>query len=156
LRSEQNFYLVSDFKYPGTVVIELVRSRKRCPESLEMLLKVLKVGTFRSVVEPESQVPVLIEWVVNAGRLNDTSTFRSSLLINNTRVRGIDFHEFSRRRYYREVVPAGWHQDLISPKEHENRRVPFEMRDLTDIRDFVLRVATEWNIEIESEEEGLL
>jgi hypothetical protein len=152
IKSEQSLYRVSEFKYPGTVVDELVRSRKRCSDPVESVLKVLAVGTFRRVLETESDVPVVMDWIINAGRLNDTSTFRSALLINNISVRGIDFHPLSRRRYYKEDIPSGWHQDLISPREPEHRRVEFEMGHLTEIHDFVLRVAAEWNIEIEREE----
>ena len=98
---------------------------------------------------------LLLSGVLNAGRLNDPTTFRSSLLINNVRVRGIDFHEFAQRRHYKEVSPAGWHQDIIDPNQGHRRKDPIVIGTVTGVRDFVLRAAREWNIEVESEE-GLL
>ena len=71
------------------------------------------------------------------------------------RIRGIDFHEFPRRRFYREVTPAGWHQDVIEPREGNQRKDTIDIGRLTGLRDFVLRVAMEWNIQVEREE-GLL
>jgi hypothetical protein len=115
------------------------------------VLKDLKDGGFRGVLESQEHVPVVLEWVLNVGRLNEPTTFKSSLLLNNLRVRGIDYHEFAQRRHFREVAPAGWHQDIVDPNRGTERK-PIDIGRLTGMRDFVMRVAQEWNIEIESEE----
>ena len=137
------------------MVQELSRCRKHCVNPIDSVLKSIKGGGFRDVLECDTHIPIVIEWVLNAGRLNDPTTFRSSLLINSVRVRGIDFHEFAQRRYYKQISPAGWHQDIIDPNQGLRRKDPIDIGTLTGIRDFVLRAAREWNIEIESEE-GLL
>jgi hypothetical protein len=133
-------------------VDEIVRSPKRCMRNLEYVLRDLKGGSFRGVLEVDSHVPIILEWILRAGRLNLTTTFHSSLPINHVRIRGIDLHEFPLRQYYRVVCPAGWHQDVISPREGTERRVSISIGAMTGLRDFVLRVASEWNIELEREE----
>jgi hypothetical protein len=143
---------VADFRYPATVVDEIVRGGKRCPSGIDSVLKGLKDGGFRSVLESNQHVPVVLEWILNVGRLNEPKTFKSSLLLNNERVRGIDYHECSRRRYYKEVIPAGWHQDILDPNRGTGRKQPIDIGLLTGMRDFVMRVAQEWNIEVETEE----
>jgi hypothetical protein len=146
---------VPDFRYRATVVDEIIRGHKSCINGLDSVLKAIKGGGFRGVLESDHHIPIVLEWVLCAGRFNDPTTFRSSLLLNRERVRGIDFQEFSQRRYYKEVGPAGWHQDIIDPSQGTRRKQSIEIGRLTGIRDFVLRVALEWNIEIEHEE-GLL
>jgi hypothetical protein len=146
---------VPDFQYPGVLIDEIVRSRKDCSVPLDAVLRRLKDGTLRESIVSDYDMPVILEWIIKAGDLSNPETFRSSLLVNAIRVRGIDFHPFSQRYHYKEICPAGWHQDFIYPKERDKRKQSIALDPLTDLRDFVLRVAAEWNIDVKAEEELL-
>ncbi len=99
--------------------------------------------------------PVILEWVIKAGDLKDPESYKTSLLINSVRVRGIDFHPLAQRYHYKEIYPAGWHQDILYPKEGDLRKISIDLGRFTDLRDFVLRVATEWNVDVKAEKELL-
>ena len=52
---------------------------------------------------------------VSAGRPNVPESYRAALLLDDSRIRGVDYHAIGRKRFYRLVVPAGWHQNVLDP-----------------------------------------
>lgn len=91
--------------------------------------------------------------IVRAGVLDKPLTYKSSLLLEDHKVRGIDHHAIERRRFYREVTPKGWHEDVIDPnlvpgeKGHHDR-VPLPDFDPSDLMDFLLKSCRRWSIEL--------
>ena len=110
---------------------EIIRGGKWYTNGIDSVLRDVEDGGFRSVLESDQHVPVVLEWILNVGRFDEPKTFKSSLLLNNARVRGIDYHEFSRRRYYKEVIPAGWRQDTLDPNRETGRKQLVDIGPLT-------------------------
>jgi hypothetical protein len=75
---------------------------------------------------------------------------------------GVDQHEIQRRRFYKEVIPKGWHQDIINPNidpadwQNHHRREPLENFNPTELNNFLSRVARLWNIILPAQNEFLL
>ncbi|MCH8473640.1 MAG: hypothetical protein LAT55_00245 [Opitutales bacterium] len=100
--------------------------------------------------------------IIRAGRVNQPETFAAALLLENTKIRGIDFHPMERRKWYGKVaIPAGWHQDVIDPNLDQSdlnyqRRLPVEDFEPYDLVDFLKRVSTIWNITLPNQSDYLL
>ena len=96
------------------------------------------------------------------GRIERPQSYRAALLLQDIRIRGVDYHEISRSRFYKEVTPKGWHQDIINPnvdladRQNYHRREPLENFNPTELNDFLSRVAGLWNIVLPDENEFLL
>lgn len=151
----QKRFAVPGFPYLAAVANEMVRAPKHVGIALGTILERLETGYLKLPLEPEPVIPVIMEWVLKAGRINEVETYHSSLLINAERVRGIDFHKLPQRRFYREISPAGWHEDIVDPKSGSIRKQAIQLEGVNDMHDFVLFVALRWNIQIEREEELL-
>ncbi|MBX3178539.1 MAG: hypothetical protein KF886_14350 [Candidatus Hydrogenedentes bacterium] len=102
-----------------------------------------------------------IRLIVCAGRVDDPHSFKASLLLEDTRVRGIDYHAVARRRYYKEVIPKGWHEDIEDPNRspgEKGHHDPVALPDFEplDLLDFLRKVCKHWNIELPLESEMLI
>ena len=113
------------------------------------------------LLEREDGKPDRIRLVVRAGRVDDPSGYAASLSIEDVRVRGIDYHVFGKKRFYREVSPPGWHEDIIDPnldpadKGHHKREALPDFKPV-DLRDFLHMVCKRWNILLPPSEDRLL
>lgn len=65
-----------------------------------------------------------IRLIIRAGRVDDPHSFAAALLLEDTRIRGIDYHAVARSRFYKETVPKGWHEDIIDPNGEPCRTLP--------------------------------
>ena len=86
--------------------------------------------------------------------------YKSVLLLNGQKVRGVDYHPVGQRHFYKERIPPGWHQDKRDPNlptDHfdSNRREPLPGFSPTDFKDFVKLTAELWAIELAWEESML-
>lgn len=93
-----------------------------------------------------------LRWTL-AGELDTTTTYRSALLLEDTKIRGVDYHAIARSRMYKEVIPKGWHQDIIDPnleQSHKNyqRREALSDFEPYHLDDFLSKVAKLWNIQL--------
>jgi hypothetical protein len=52
---------------------------------------------------------------VNAGRFDEPETYRAALILEEQRVRGVDYSYLEHKRFYKTVIPKGWHQNIIDP-----------------------------------------
>jgi len=106
--------------------------------------------------------PALIDlrFHVRAPVFDDPETFEAALILANERVRGIGWDATGRKRFYKHVIPKGWHQNVIDPNlapghADGNRHVPLDDFNPTDLADFFTKSAALWHIDFHFEE-GLL
>ncbi len=101
-------------------------------------------------------------FVVKAPLVEDPLTFAAVLLLEDTKVRGVDHHLLGRRRFYgRESIPQGWHQDIRDPNiddpyNAKPKRKPLPGFAPYDLNDFTGKVAAMWNIVLPEENKYLL
>lgn len=102
-----------------------------------------------------------IRFIVRVPVKQDILTCKASLLLEDERVRGVDYHELAQRRFYKEVAPAGWHEDVVNPnlekgEKGEHMRLALNDFEPYHIQDFVKRVCQRWNILMPATEDTLL
>ena len=88
---------------------------------------------------------------------NDVTGSEASLLLDAYRVRGVGFNKVGRRRFYKDRIPPGWHQNVIDPNlstvdENSNRHNPLPDFAPVDFDDFVRKTSALWNIDLSLEE----
>jgi hypothetical protein len=66
----------------------------------------------------------------------------------------VDYSEVQKKRFYKEVIPKGWHQNIINPNTGDNLHEPLDLGTVTHFADFSNKIAKLWNIEYQAE--GLL
>ncbi len=98
--------------------------------------------------------------IICAGRVDDPHTFKAALILENGRVRGIDYSEIERRMRYKIRIPKGWHENLIDPNlagsdEDSNRHEILTDFAPSDLIDFAKKVSKLWSIDLKLEEELL-
>ena len=92
---------------------------------------------------------------ITAGRHDEPETYRAALLLDEQRIRGVDFAELELKRFYKTIVPKGWHQNVIDPNlptRESNRHAPLPGFEVRDLADFLGKVADLWQIELSFEE----
>jgi hypothetical protein len=94
---------------------------------------------------------------VTAGVLNDPTTFGAALILDNTRIRGVDYCAVERRRYFKVAIPKGWHHNLIDPNlpssdPDSNRHEGLSDFQVDDLHGFVRSISKLWNIDFGYEE----
>lgn len=95
-----------------------------------------------------------LRFIVTAGRPDVPATFRAALLLEDQRIRGIDHHDVGRKRFYRVVIPAGWHQNILDPNlisDDSNRHEALPDFAPTDLADFLHKCAALWHIDLGTE-----
>jgi hypothetical protein len=95
-----------------------------------------------------------------AGDLKDPTTYRAALVLDGERVRGVDYSEIDRSRFYRPHIFKGWHQNVVDPNlaftdPNRNRHVPVENFAPIDLTDFLRKVSHLWHINLALEEDLL-
>jgi len=114
-----------------------------------------------AMLEREDGKSDRLRLIVRAGRLDDPTSYTASLLLEDVRIRGIDHHAIERRRFFREISPKGWHEDVIDPNRDSTPKGPHPRDPLPDfapfdLSDFSRRACRRWNIELPPTDETLL
>jgi len=87
------------------------------------------------------------------GDTHDTASpedYKANLLLGGEKIRGVDYHPVGRRYYYRQRIPAGWHQDIWDPNlptADNHRREPLPDFSPAHFRDFIRQTSGLWNID---------
>lgn len=94
---------------------------------------------------------------VHAAVFDQPDCFEAALLLAHRRVRGIGWHATGKKRFYRQAIPKGWHQNVIDPNlppghADENRHVPIIGFAPADLTAFFLAAAKTWNITLPEED----
>jgi hypothetical protein len=141
---------VSSFPYSGVLIHEWIVAPKSVVEpKLDFRSRGEHAARSRVTLQLRAGgAPAFLEWTLNAGRVDQPESYASAFLVDRVKVRGVDFHELPRSRFYREISPAGWHQDIIGPVENDQRREPVAIHPVTDLQDFATKVARLWHIEL--------
>lgn len=96
--------------------------------------------------------PLLDLWFrVAAGRFDDCTTFEAALILADKRIRGIGYSATARKRFYKDKIPKGWHQNICDPNLDTtdldfNRHVALDEFEVTDLDDFLHKVCEQWHI----------
>jgi hypothetical protein len=149
------------FRFPSHRLRELVESKK-CLRETEIKWKAEGKGG-RSIKLPLDLVDgPFVDFVLSvaAGDLKDPTTYRAALILAGERVRGVDFNETARSRFYRPYIVRGWHQNVIDPNlpssdRNQNRHIPLEDFDAIDLDDFFRKLCQLWHIDLEFEQKLL-
>lgn len=154
------------YPYLSSQILEIVKAAKvlRRPELL-VHGKPLPFGNYgdrgkRITLDLDlaQGVPLLdLRFHVHAAVFDHPETFDASLILGPQRVRGIGWHPTGRRRFYRQTIPKGWHQNVIDPNLHpghpdENRHIPINDFAPADLSAFFIAAAKTWNIILPAEE----
>ena len=118
------------------------------------LTQVDKSDSYRTdiILDRDDEIPDRLRFIVSIGSQVQVSSYSASLLLENRRIRGVDYHEFKKVRYYgKVVVPPGWHEDvydLTKDQGHDDyhSRLPLEDFAPYDATHFLRMVAKRWNI----------
>lgn len=91
---------------------------------------------------------------VRAPIFDNPETYEAALLLAHQRVRGIGWDPTGKRRLYgKQIVPKGWHQNVIDlnlPQNHPdfNRHLSLDAFEPTDLADFFIKAAALWHIDL--------
>jgi len=154
------------FPYSAFQLEEVVQAQKH-PRNWEPVefSKVGNKGSSRQVnvfLERDDGRADRIRLTINVGSLETPSSYRAALLLEDTRIRGVDYHAVSRTRFYKEDIPKGWHEDVIDPNfdssepRKYHRRLPIPDFEPSDAEDFLRKVAVLWNIQLPEKNDYLL
>lgn len=84
-------------------------------------------------------------------------SYSSAFLLNNRRVRGIDFSPIERKKRYITVIPKGWHENIVDPaypekdltKGNRHAALPGDFSP-SDLAQFHKACSKRWNIKLEN------
>jgi hypothetical protein len=149
------------FRFPSHRLRELIDTKK-CLRDTDIAWK-NEGQTGRSLRLPLDLVDgPFVDFVLYAaaGDLKDPTTYRGSLVLAGERVRGVDFSEIERSRFYRAYLVRGWHQNMIDPNLpvndlNRNRHLPLENFDPIDLEDFLRKLCLLWHIDLAFEQKLL-
>ena len=147
------------FQYPSHRTHEFVKAPKvvRGGETFAVSIKGQRGATFDVNLDLLDGAFVDLRYLGGAHDVAAPESYKTSLLLAGQRVRGVDYVPVGQRRFYRERIPAGWHQNVIDPNlstDHDdaNRHMPLPGFSPTDFRDFIRLTAALWSIELAWEE----
>ncbi len=95
---------------------------------------------------------------VRAPIFDAPETFEAALILAHERVRGVGWHATGKKRFYgRQIIPQGWHQNLIDPNlepnnPDRNRHVQIKDFEPSDLAAFFMAAARVWHINLPLEE----
>ena len=149
------------FRIPSHRLRELIEAKK-CLRGMEIKWK-NEGKTGRSLRLPLDLVDgSFVDFVlyIAAGELKDPTTYRTALVLDGERVRGVDFSEIERSRFYKPYLVKGWHQNMIDPNLlsddlNRNRYLSLENFDPVDLEDFLRNLCQLWHIDLAFEEKLL-
>jgi hypothetical protein len=101
-----------------------------------------------------------IKLFINCHNHSDPTCYRSALVLEGERIRGVDYSLIARRRFYKEHIQKGWHENILDPSlptndPDRNRHPPLNDFAPTDLHVFLHLLADRWHIELDFEK-GLL
>src|SRR5205823_4956868 len=109
------------FAYRAEQIIEIVKWRK--VPRISDFLKAGEPVPFQELGDKGRRIDVLLDLVegpllylrfrVPAPVFDNTETYDVVLLLSGQRIRGIGWLLIGRRRFYRQTIPLGWHENIL-------------------------------------------
>lgn len=145
------------FRYRSHQIQDIANAAKVVREGQSLAFKSYKDHGKHLGVELDLKDGPLVNlrWTITAGRYDQPETYRAALLLDEQRIRGVDYSELAVKRFYKVEVPGGWHQNVIDPNlpsRDINRHVALPEFEVTDLADFLGKVAGLWHIELSLDE----
>lgn len=103
---------------------------------------------------PGQPAILALKFHVRAPVVNNPDTYEAALILANERIRGIGWNATGKKRLYgKQVVPKGWHQNVLDPnlpKGHTdiNRHLALDDFKPAHLTDFFLKAAELWHIDL--------
>jgi hypothetical protein len=146
-----------NFRYRTHQINDIVRAAKVVRDKKAGQFKAYKEhGKYLGVeLDLKDGMLVNLRLIVEAGRFDDPETYRAALLLDDQRIRGVDYVEIEIKRFYKIVVPKGWHQNVVDPNlptREINHHVPLDNFKVADLNDFLGKIAALWHIDLAREE----
>jgi hypothetical protein len=145
-----------DFRFPSHRLQELIKAPK-CPAS-DAEVKWKDRG------EKGKELRLALDLVdgpfagfavhVTCGDGAEVTSYRAALILEGERVRGVDYSLIERRRFYRDYLVKGWHENVIDPNlpssnQNRNRHEPLNDFEPSDLESFLREVCRMWHIDLE-------
>ena len=151
------------FSYSNVQIAAVVNAEKRPRAGRDLEIKESRDLSRRldALLERGDAKEDRIRLIIRAGRVDDPHSYAAALLLEDTRIRGIDYHAVARSRFYKETIPKGWHEDIIDPNLEPGEKRQHERKAMsdfapTDFVDFRRIVCAHWNIVLPPELETML
>ncbi len=140
------------FRYRSFEIAEIMKKPKRChkPPVVTRNGDGLRCECVVYLIDPELIMIMCV--CMTAGRKDVPTSYKAVFLLDNERVRGVDYNPMARKRWYRETIPAGWHENVVDPNlpgddRNQNRHNALLDFQVTDFDDFVHKVCALWYID---------
>ncbi len=95
-----------------------------------------------------------LRYLGKAPVLDDPTSYDTSFLIANQRVRGVGYESVGRSNFrFKQRIPKGWHLNVCDPNlptndPGQNIHHPLSTFTVTDFHDFICQTATMWKIDL--------
>ena len=147
------------YPYSSHRISEMVAAPKclRENETFEVMRRGSKGGAFDARLDLLDGPFVDLRYLGKTHDFNDVTSSEASLLLDAYRVRGVGFNNVGRRRFYKDRISPGWHQNVLDPNlstgdENNNRHIPLPDFTPVDFDDFVRKTSALWSIDLSLEE----
>ncbi len=79
---------------------------------------------------------------VTCGDAAEVASYRAALILEGERVRGIDYSPIERKKFYRDYLVKGWHENVLDPNlpssdRNRNRHEPLPGFEPADLESFL-------------------
>lgn len=152
----ENAPVTMAFRYRSHQIHEIVAAPKAVREGQSLDFKPYKEHSLTLAFDLDLKDGPLVNLrlIVNAGQAERTETYREALLLEDTRIRGVDYRPIEQRKFYRITIPAGWHHNILDQNlsgDDANRHEPIPDFNPGDLDDFLHKVAALWHLDLRTE-----
>jgi hypothetical protein len=147
------------FRFPSHRLQEIVRAEKVIRSGQRTVFEAEgSKGKKLSVDLDLMDGPLMnLKLIIHCFDATNPQSYRAALVLEGERIRGVDYSAVARKKFFKEFIPKGWHENVIDPNlstndDNRNRHVALEKFAPTDLQHFLRLVAERWNIELEAAE----
>lgn len=145
------------FRYRSHQIQDIVRATKVVREGQSLEFKKYKDHGKHLELDLDLKDGLLLNLrlSIHAGRYDEPETYRAALVLDGQRVRGVDHSWIEAKQFYKTKVPKGWHENVIDPNlptRDINRHLALPNFVVSDLVDFLGKVAELWQIELPMDE----
>ncbi len=143
-----------DFRFPSHRLPELIRAPKAPVGEVRWKPRGMAGRELRLRLDLVDGPYAEFVLHVTCGDAADVTTYRAALILEGYRVRGVDFSEVERKKFYRIHISKGWHENVIDPNlplsdANQNRHEPQPDFDPRDLEGFLREICRLWHIDLD-------